>query len=89
MTLAGTLIGLAVVATAIFGVLFPSGRRLEVLLAPVAGAGVGIASLSVGALFVAQSSAGKVELLFLASTLLGALTVGAILVALWIREVAD
>ena len=86
MTFSVALIGLAGVATAVLGVLLPGGRRLEVLLALVAGAGGGIAALAVGSSFVSESDPDAFETLFLVATLLGASIVGVLLVVLWTRE---
>jgi hypothetical protein len=86
MTFSVALIGLAGVATAVSGVLLPGGRRLEVLLALVAGAGGGIAALAVGSSFVSESGQEASETLFLVATLLGASIVGVLLVVLWIRD---
>ena len=86
MTVSMAVIGLAWVATAVVGVLLPGGRRLEAFLALLAGAGTGVASLAVGAFILQLPAEGSSDALFLVSTLLGALTVTLLLIALWNRE---
>ena len=85
MLWAVVLIGAAGVATGVVGVMLPSGQRLEVLLALVAGAGSGLVVLA-AELLSGTSSAQASERFFFYATCVGAVIVGAVLLALWLRS---
>jgi hypothetical protein len=80
------LIGLAVVATAVVGLLLPPGHRLEALLALVAGAGAGIAVLAVEVATEFGFTVNGPTTAFLFATIGGAATVGACLAVILRRR---
>jgi hypothetical protein len=81
MTASFCLIGLAGVVVAVGGVmLVPRGERLVALFALVAGAGVGIAALAIGAR-IADQDHGSYEDVFLVASVLGFVATIATLVA--------
>jgi hypothetical protein len=84
------LIGTAAVGTGVVGILLPPGSRLEVLLGPVAGIGVGIVVLAVGQLLEGGASPGSDDLyvarVFLVGSILGWIAVALTLFALVQRD---
>lgn len=83
------LIGLAGLATGIVGVLLPPGRRLEVVVALIAGAGAGLGTLGVIGVF--DIVAGDLDAhpgVFFFATVMGFVTVMIALVLVWLRRTA-
>jgi hypothetical protein len=81
------LIGAAGLATGIVGVLLPPGRRLEVVVALIAGAGAGLATLGVIGLFdVVNGDLDRHPGVFLFATVLGFITVMISLGLVWRRR---
>jgi hypothetical protein len=81
-----TLIGLALAIAPGLGVFLPRGERWAILLPLVAGAGVGIAYLAMGAPNIDESQSGdEFDRVFLASSIAGFITVCLGLVAVWFR----
>jgi len=76
MAIAMLLIGLAVVATSVVGLLLPPGHRLESLLALVAGAGAGIAVLAVEVATEFRFTTNGPTAAFLFATIAGTVVVG-------------
>jgi hypothetical protein len=72
-TLGVVCMGLGGVVAGLVGVVLPEGRRLGALFALIAGAGVGVAALGVGALL--NENKEPTELTFFLASLLGLLTV--------------
>jgi hypothetical protein len=77
--------GLGGVVAGLVGVVLPEGRRLGALFALIAGAGVGVAALGVGALL--NENKEPTELTFFFASLLGLLTVCGSSWAVWKRAV--
>ena len=83
------LIGLAGLATGIVGVLLPPGRRLEVVVALIAGAGAGLGTLGVIGFFdIAGGDLDHQPGLFFAATVIGFATVMITLALVWVRRTA-
>jgi hypothetical protein len=83
------LIGLAGLATGIVGVLLPPGRRLEVVVALIAGAGAGLGTLGVIGFFdIAGGDLDHHPGLFFAATVIGFVTVMITLALVWLRRTA-
>jgi hypothetical protein len=82
------LIGTAAIGTGVVGILLPPGRRLEVLLGPLAGIGVGIVVLAVGQLLDEGGGAGDLYIaqVFLTGSILGWIAVALTLYALVRRD---
>lgn len=80
------LIGLSAIAVGAVGATLPPGRRLESVLALIAGAGAGIAVLGVGLAAGVGDTGTDFERLFLIGSVVGTATVAAVLVALRRRE---
>jgi hypothetical protein len=76
------LMGLSAVAVGLVGATLPPGRRLEVVLALVAGAGAGFATLGVGLAAGVADSGPSFERLFLIGSVVGTVAVVGVLVAL-------
>jgi nitrate reductase gamma subunit len=83
MTAALALIGIAVLAAGAVGVLMPEGERLAAVLPLVAGAGVGILTLALGASDLQDPADG--DAVFLLGSVLGFATAIGMLVVLWRR----
>jgi hypothetical protein len=83
MTASFALIGIAVVAAGVVGVLMPEGERLAAVLPLVAGAGVGILTLALGASDLQDPADG--EAVFLQGSVLGFVTAIGMLAVLWRR----
>ena len=81
LTIAFSLIGAAAVVTAVVGAMMATGDRLSALLALVAGAGVGVASLAIGSRIVDPTT--DAEPLFLVASILGFIATVLTLVLLW------
>jgi hypothetical protein len=79
------LIGAALALAGIVGAVQPSGHRGSVLLALLAGAGVGIAGLALGWSSFARGSEEEVWRVFFSSSIAGFVTVAATLVLVWRR----
>jgi hypothetical protein len=83
------LIGLAALAAGMVGAALPSGRRLDTLLALLAGAGAGVVVLAVGLMAgLDGASAPAMERLFFTGSFVGTVAVAAVLIALWRRTAA-
>ena len=82
------LIGLAGLATGIVGVLLPPGRRLEVVVALIAGAGAGLGTLGVIGFFDIGGDLDSHPGLFFAATVIGFVTVMITLALVWLRRTA-
>jgi hypothetical protein len=82
------LIGTAAVGTGVVGIFLPPGRRLEVLLGPLAGIGVGIVVLAVGQLLDDGGASGDlyVARVFFTGSVLGWIAVALTLAALVRRD---
>lgn len=81
-----TLIGLAALGAGAVGTTLPSGRRIEALLALVAGAGAGLAVLGIGAgAGLEGPSPEGFDRLFFVASLAGTLAVAVVLARLWRR----
>ena len=78
-------IGSAGIATGVVGVLLPAGRRIEVLLALIAGAGSGLATFA-GELLFATDNPADPSPQFLYASLVGFVTVAIVLAALVYRD---
>ncbi|MGH2680150.1 MAG: hypothetical protein ACRDG8_06635 [Actinomycetota bacterium] len=85
VTLGVMCMGLGGVVAGLVGVVLPEGRRLGALFALIAGAGVGVAVIGLGALVDERKEPTELTL-FLAS-LLGLLTVSGASWAVWRRAV--
>lgn len=84
MVVGTILMGLGGVVAGLAGVGLPEGHRLGALFALIAGAGVGVVVLGVGAL--ASSEQEPSELTFFAGSLLGFVTVCAVVAVLVSRS---
>jgi len=84
MTDSFALIGLAITTAGMVGVLLPEGERLAAVLPLVAGAGIGILTLALGADGLQDPE--DAEPLFLAGSVLGFITTIVALVVLWRRS---
>jgi len=79
------LIGAAIALTGVVGVLQPPGHRGVVLLALLAGAGVGIGGLALGWASIESGSQRQFWQTFFLSSVAGFLTVISVLVLTWAR----
>ena len=82
------LMGLSAAAVGVVGATFPPGRRLEAVLALVAGAGVGFAVLGAGLAAGVEETGQDFEALFFAGSIAGTLAVAAVLALLKRRAAA-
>ena len=78
--------GLGGVVAGLVGVVLPEGRRLGALFALIAGAGVGLVIMGLGALLDERRE--PTELTFFLASLLGLLTVSGASWAVWRRAAA-
>ncbi len=83
VTLAVMCMGLGGVVAGLVGVVLPEGRRLGALFALIAGAGVGLVVVGLGALLDERNE--PTELTFFLASLLGLLTVCGASWAVWRR----
>jgi len=83
MTSSLALIGLAMLAAGVVGVLMPQGERLAAVLPLIAGAGVGILTLALVANDLQDPADG--EGMFLLGSVLGFMTATSMLAVLWRR----
>jgi hypothetical protein len=83
VTLAVMCMGLGGVVAGLVGVVLPEGRRLGALFALIAGAGVGLVVIGLGALLDERNE--PTELTFFLASLLGLLTVCGASWAVWRR----
>jgi len=81
VTLGVVCMGLGGVVAGLVGVGLPEGRRLGALFGLIAGAGVGVFAIGLGALF--NESKEPTELTFFVASLLGLLTVSASSWVVW------
>jgi hypothetical protein len=82
MSIAIVLVGLGALEAGVVGALLPPEHRLGAALALVAGAGVGVIVLAVGA----SDGSGPAEEVFLIGSIAGLLTVSAVLGLVWRRS---
>lgn len=85
VTVGVALMGLGGVVAGLVGVVLPEGRRLGALFALIAGAGVGIAVLGVGASL--HETRTPTEFIFFLASLLGFLAVCGASWAVWRRAI--
>ncbi len=78
--------GLGGVVAGLVGVVLPEGRRLGALFALIAGAGMGVMIIGLGALLDERNEPS--ELTFFVASLLGLLTVCGASLAVWRRATA-
>jgi hypothetical protein len=83
MTLSVMCMGLGGVVAGLIGVVLPEGRRLGALFALIAGAGVGVAVIGLGALLDERKE--PTELVVFVASLLGLLTVTGASWTIWKR----
>ena len=83
------LIGAALAASGVTGVLLPAGNRAGVVLALLAGAGVGIAGLALGSPAFGDDDANAMWRVFFLSSIAGSVTVVLCLVLAWRRARPD
>ena len=83
VTLAVMCMGLGGVVAGLVGVVLPEGRRLGALFALIAGAGVGLVVIGLGALLDERNE--PTELTFFLASLLGLLTVCGASLVVWRR----
>jgi len=79
------LVGTALVLAGVVGVLQPDGHRWSVLLALLAGAGVGLAGLGIGLPSISHGSDETFWRVFFAASVAGFATVAGVLVLTWQR----
>jgi hypothetical protein len=85
VTLGVVCMGLGGVVAGLVGVVLPEGRRLGALFALIAGAGVGVAAIGLGALLHEPKE--PTELTFFVSSLLGLLVVSGSSWLVWKRAI--
>jgi drug/metabolite transporter (DMT)-like permease len=85
VTLGVVWMGLGGVVAGLVGVVLPEGRRLGALFALIAGAGVGVAVIGLGAMLNEHRE--PTELTFFVASLLGLLTVSGSSWTVWKRAV--
>ena len=85
VTLGVVCMGLGGVVAGLVGVVLPEGRRLGALFALIAGAGVGVAAIGLGALL--SENREPTELTFFLASLLGFLAVSGSSWLVWKREI--
>jgi hypothetical protein len=83
------LMGLSAVAVGLVGSTMPPGRRLEAVLALVAGAGAGLAVLGIGLAAGVADQGPDFERLFLIGSIVGAVVVAVVLMVLKRRTVTQ
>jgi hypothetical protein len=85
VTLGVISVGLGGVVAGLVGVVLPEGRRLGAFFALIAGAGVGVAAIGVGALLTENKE--PTELTFFLASLSGLLAVGGSSWLVWKRAI--